>query len=166
MEEMPMFHQLLTPVANNLFLSFLVGLIPILVVLVLLGIVRLPAWQAALAGLIAGLIIAIAVWQMPLNLAASSTLNGFAFALVPVMWIVWNAMWLYNVTVRSGKFDLFRRWMIYNVPPDRRILLLLVAFSFGALLAGVAGFGTPVAICSALLVTLCFPPVETVTLTF
>ncbi len=131
-----MFHQLLYPVANNLFLSFLVGIIPILVVLILLGIVRRPAWQAALAGLIVGLIIAIAVWQMPVGLAFDSTLNGFVFALLPVMWIVWNAMWLYNIAVRSGKFDLFRRWMIYNVPPDRRILLLVIGFSFGALLEG------------------------------
>jgi lactate permease len=165
MEEMPMFHQLLTPVANNLFLSFLVGLIPILVVLVLLGIVRLPAWQAALAGLIAGLIIAIAVWQMPLNLAASSTLNGFAFALVPVMWIVWNAMWLYNITVRSGKFELFRRWMVYNVPADRRILLLIIGFSFGALMEGISGFGTPVAIGSALLIALGFSAIDAITIT-
>ncbi|TMD02687.1 MAG: L-lactate permease [Chloroflexi bacterium] len=160
-----MFHQLLYPVANNLFLSFLVGIIPILVVLILLGIVRRPAWQAALAGLIVGLIIAIAVWQMPVGLAFDSTLNGFVFALLPVMWIVWNAMWLYNIAVRSGKFDLFRRWMIYNVPPDRRILLLVIGFSFGALLEGVAGFGTPVAIASALLFGLGFPAIEAVTLT-
>jgi L-lactate transport len=160
-----MFHQLLAPVANNLFLSFLVGFLPILAVLILLGIVRRPAWQAAFAGLIVGFIIAVAVWQMPINLAVTSTLFGFAFAILPVMWIVWNAMWLYNVTVRSGKFDLFRRWMIFNVPPDKRIFLLLIAFSFGALLEGVAGFGTPVAICSALLVALGFPAVEAVTLT-
>ncbi len=77
-----MFHQILQPVANNLLLSFLVGFIPILVVLVLLGIIRRPAWQAALAGLIVALIIAIAIWQMPVDLAATSTLNGVAFALV------------------------------------------------------------------------------------
>ncbi len=160
-----MFHQLLVPVANNLFLSFLVGFIPILVVLILLGVVRLPAWQAALAGLVVGLIIAIAVWQMPVGLAANSILNGFVFALLPVMWIVWNAMWLYNITVRSGKFDLFRRWMIFNVPPDKRILLLIVGFSFGALMEGIAGFGTPVAIGSALLIALGFPALEAITLT-
>ncbi|MFL5657189.1 MAG: L-lactate permease [Ktedonobacteraceae bacterium] len=160
-----MFHQLLAPVAGSLFLSFLVGFIPILVVLVLLGVVRLPAWQAALAGLITGLIIAIAVWQMPVSLAASSTLNGVAFALFPVMWIVWNAMWLYNVTVRSGKFELFRRWMVYNVPPDRRILLLIVGFSFGALMEGIAGFGTPVAIGSALLIGLGFPALDAIVIT-
>ncbi len=160
-----MFHQLLEPVGGNLFLSFLVGLLPIVVVLVLLGIMRRPAWQAALAGLVVALIIAVAVWQMPINLAASSTLEGVAFALFPVMWIVWNAMWLYNVAVRAGKFDLFRRWMIHNVPADKRILLLLIGFSFGALMEGVAGFGTPVAIGSALLISLGFPAIEAITLT-
>jgi L-lactate transport len=160
-----MFHQLLVPVANNLFFSLLVGFLPIIVVLVLLGVVKLPAWQAALAGLIAGLLIAIFVWGMPVDLAATSTLNGMAFALVPVMWIVWWAMCLYNIAVRSGSFDLFRRWMIYNVPADRRILLLIIGFSFGALMEGVAGFGTPVAIGSALLISLGFPVLEAVTLT-
>ena len=160
-----MFHQILAPVAGNLFLSFLVGLIPIAVVLVMLGILRRPAWQAALSGLIIGLLIAIGVWQMPLGLAASSTLNGMVFALLPVMWIVWNAMWLYNIAVRSGKFDLFRRWMVYNVPADKRILLILIGFCFGALMEGIAGFGTPVAIGSALLIALGFPALEAITLT-
>jgi L-lactate transport len=160
-----MFHQLLVPVADNLFLSFLVGFIPILVVLILLGVVRRPAWQAALAGLVIGLIIAILIWQMPVQQAVSATLNGFAFALVPVMWIVWCAMWLYNVAVHSGKFDLFRRWMVYNVPPDKRVLLLVIGFSFGALMEGIAGFGTPVAICSALLIALGFPVLDALALT-
>ena len=160
-----MFHQILAPVAGNLFLSFLVGLIPIAVVLVLMGVFRRPAWQAALAGLIAGLIIAIGVWQLPAGLAVGSTLNGMAFALLPVMWIVWNAMWLYNIAVRSGKFELFRRWMVYNVPADKRILLILIGFCFGALMEGIAGFGTPVAIGSALLIALGFPALEAITLT-
>ncbi len=160
-----MFHQILVPVADNLFLSLVVGFIPIIVVLVLLGVVRRPAWQAALAGLVVALLIAIFVWGTPINIAASATLNGIIFALLPVMWIVWNAMWLYNVAVRSGKFELFRRWMIYNVPPDKRILMLIIGFSFGALMEGVAGFGTPVAIGSALLIALGFPVIEAVTIT-
>jgi L-lactate transport len=160
-----MFHQILIPVAGNLFLSLVVGFIPIIVVLVLLGVVRRPAWQAALAGLVVALLIAIFVWGTPVNIAASATLNGIVFALLPVMWIVWNAMWLYNVAVRSGKFELFRRWMIYNVPPDKRILMLIIGFSFGALMEGVAGFGTPVAIGSALLIALGFPVIEAVTIT-
>ncbi|WP_376795919.1 L-lactate permease [Thermogemmatispora sp.] len=160
-----MFHQLLTPVANNLLLSFLVGIIPIAVVLILLGVIRLPAWLSALAGLIVGLLIAVFVWQMPFQLAASSTINGMTFALWPVMWIVWNAMWLYNVAVRSGKFELFRRWMVHNVPADRRILLLIIGFSFGALMEGISGFGTPVAICSALLIGLGFEPLDAIVMT-
>jgi L-lactate transport len=160
-----MFHQILAPVAGNLFLSFLVGLIPIAVVLVMLGILRRPAWQAALTGLVIGLIIAIGVWQMPAGLAASSTVNGMIFALLPVMWIVWNAMWLYNVAVRSGKFELFRRWMVFNVPADKRILLIIIGFCFGALMEGIAGFGTPVAIGSALLIALGFPALDAITLT-
>jgi lactate permease len=159
------FCQPIQPVADNLFLSFIVGLIPIAVVLVLLGVVRRPAWQAALAGLIVALIFAIFIWGMPVDLAATSTLDGFAFALLPVMWIVFNAMWLYNITVRTGKFDLFRRWMIHNVPPDKRILMLIIAFSFGALLEGIAGFGTPVAIASALLIALGFPVLDALVLT-
>jgi len=164
-EETRMFHQILSPVAGNLFLSFLVGLIPIAVVLIMLGILRRPAWQTALAGLVIGLIFAIGVWQMPVGLAASSTLNGMIFAILPVMWIVWNAMWLYNIAVRSGKFELFRRWMVYNVPADKRILLILIGFCFGALMEGIAGFGTPVAIGSALLIALGFPALEAITLT-
>src|SRR5260370_25311100 len=96
-----MFHQILAPVAGNLFLSFLVGLIPIAVVLVLMGVFRRPAWQAALSGLIVGLIISIGVWQLPAGLSARSTLNRIAFALLPRMWIVWNAIWLYNISVLS-----------------------------------------------------------------
>src|SRR6266567_6647267 len=130
-----------------------------------MGVFRRPAWQAALAGLIVGLVIAIGVWQLPTGLAASSTLNGMAFALLPIMWIVWNAMWLYNIAVRSGKFELFRRWMVYNVPADKRILLILIGFCFGALMEGIAGFGTPVAIGSALLIALGFPALEAITLT-
>lgn len=164
-EAMSMFHQILTPVVGNLFLSFLVGFVPIIVVLVLLGVVRRPAWEAALVGLVIALLIAVFVWGMPIALAASSVLNGMVFAIIPVMWIVWNAMWLYNVAVRSGKFDLFRRWMIHNVPADKRILMLIIGFSFGALLEGIAGFGTPIAIGSALLIGLGFPVLDALAIT-
>ncbi len=74
-------------------------------------------------------------------------------------------MWLYNVAVRSGKFELFRRWMVHNVPADRRILLLIIGFSFGALMEGISGFGTPVAICSALLIGLGFEPLDAIVMT-
>ncbi|WDM02965.1 L-lactate permease [Alicyclobacillus cycloheptanicus] len=142
--------------------SFLVGMIPIAVVLVLLGIVRTPAWIAAISGLVVGFIIALAVWKMPAHLALSAVGNGVVFALWPVMWIVFAAMWLYNLSQRTGAFDQFRQWMYHYATADRRIQVLIIAFSFGALMEGIAGFGTPVAIASALLVGLGFPVLDAV----
>ena len=160
-----MFAQLLTPVGDSLFLSFLVAAIPVAVVLVLLGIVRRPAWQASLAGLVVAFLLATAVWAMPVNLAASSVVNGIVFALWPIMWIVFNALVLYNVAVASGRFDAFRDWVITRLPNDRRVVLVVIGFCFGALLEGVSGFGTPVAITSALLILVGYAPVEALTFT-
>lgn len=155
-----MFNQLVTPVAESLGLSFLVAAIPIIVVLVMLGVLRRPAWQASLAGLIIAFVIAVTVWQLPTNLAVSSTLNGATFALWPVMWIVFNALVIYNIAVNTGRFDAFRAWVIANLPNDKRIVLVVIGFSFGALMEGVAGFGTPVAITAALLIALGFPALD------
>jgi lactate permease len=155
-----MFHQLLTPVGNSLTLSFLVALLPIATVLILLGILKRPAWQAALAGLIVGLIIAIGVWKLPANIALASAANGGVFGLWPVMWIVINALFLYNISVTSGRFDAFRAWVVKNLPADRRVVLVVLGFCFGALLEGIAGFGAPVAITSSLLIVCGFPALE------
>ncbi|MGF6921111.1 L-lactate permease [Paraburkholderia sp. 40] len=155
--------QPLTPVSNSLLLSFVVAAIPIVVALVMLGILRRPAWQASLAGLITGLVIAVAIWGMPAGLAFNSVAAGMALALLPVMWIVFTALLLYNIAVKSGRFDQFRQWMLDHLPDDRRLVLLVVAFSFGCLLEGISGFGTPVAITSALLVGLGFPTLEALT---
>ncbi|MFY9643326.1 MAG: L-lactate permease [Rhodomicrobium sp.] len=155
-----MFSQLLTPVSDSLGLSFLVAVLPIVTVLILLGLLRLPAWLAALAGLIVAFIIAITLWGMPLPLALNSVANGAVFALWPVMWIVINALLLYNVAVRSGRFDAFRNWVASYLPNDRRVVLVVVGFCFGALLEGVSGFGTPVAITSSLLILVGYPPLE------
>jgi lactate permease len=155
-----MFHQLLTPVDNSLTLSFLVALLPIATVLVLLGVFKRPAWQAALAGLVVGLIIAVTTWQLPAPIALSAAANGAVFALWPVMWIVINALFLYNIAVSSGRFDAFRAWVVHHLPNDRRVILVAIGFCFGALLEGVAGFGTPVAITSSLLIMCGFPALE------
>ncbi len=160
-----LFAQPLTPVANSLLLSFLVAVIPIAVALIALGVLRRPAWQASLAGLVAGLAVAIGAWGMPVGLAFNAVGAGMALALVPVMWIVFNALLLYNIAVKSGRFDQFRQWMLDNLPDDRRLVLLVVAFSFGCLLEGISGFGTPVAITSALLIALGFPALEALTYT-
>jgi lactate permease len=155
-----MFQQLLTPVGDSLGLSFLVAILPIVAVLILLGVLRRPAWQAALAGLVTGLIVAVAVWKMPVGLALDSVAAGAVLALWPVMWIVVNALLLYNIAVRSGRFDAFRHWVINHLPNDRRVVLVVIGFCFGALLEGVAGFGTPVAITSSLLILVGFPALE------
>lgn len=160
-----MFNQLITPVGDSMALSFAVAAIPIAVVLILLGVIRRPAWQAAGAGLLTGLIVAITVWQLPTAQALSSVANGATFALIPVMWIVFNALILYNITVVSGRFDAFRAWMVEHLPNDRRVVLVVIGFSFGCLLEGISGFGTPVAITSALLITLGFPALEAVVFT-
>src|SRR5271154_6784234 len=160
-----MFKQLLTPVADSLPLSFIVAAIPVAAVLVLLGVMRRPAWQASLAGLIVGLIIAIAVWDFPASLAFNSVAAGAVFALWPVMWIVVNALLLYNIAVESKRFDAFRDWILKHLPNDRRVVLVVIGFCFGCLLEGISGFGTPVAITSALLILIGVPPLEALTMT-
>ena len=155
-----MFHQLLTPVGNSLALSCLVAILPAFTVLLLLGVLRRAAWQAALAGLIVGLIVAVLPWEMPLGLALNSVYNGAVFALWPVMWIVLNGLLLYNIAVHSGRFEAFRSWVVTHLPHDRRVILIVIGFCFGALMEGIAGFGTPVAITSALLILLGFPQLE------
>ena len=160
-----MFHQLLQPVSDSLLLSCLVASLPIVVVLVLLGVVRLPAWQAALAGLTTALAVAILVWKTPVHIALGSIAAGATFGLWPVMWIVLNGLVLYNVIVASGRFDAFRTWMIENLPNDRRVVLVVIGFCFGCLLEGVAGYGLPVAITSSLLIALGFPPVQALVVT-
>ncbi|MDR5812899.1 L-lactate permease [Caballeronia sp. LZ033] len=160
-----MFHQILTPIAHSLFASFIVAALPILLVLVLLGWARRPAWQASLAGLVLGLIIAVAGWHFPVGLALDSVAAGAVFALWPVMWIVFAAILLYNIAQRSGRFEAFRLWMVDNLPNDRRIVLVVIGFSFGALLEGISGFGTPIAITSSLLILLGFPTLEALTFT-
>ena len=155
-----MFQQLLTPVAGSLPLSFVVAALPVVTVLVLLGILRRPAWQSSLAGLVVGFIIATAVWALPASLALNSIAAGVVFALWPVMWIVVNALLLYNIAVESKRFDAFRAWVLNHLPNDRRVVLVVIGFCFGALLEGISGFGTPVAITSSLLILVGFPALE------
>ncbi len=160
-----MFQQLLTPVAGSLWASFVVAALPIVTVFVMLGILRRPAWQSSLAGLVVGLLVAVGPWHVPAGLALDAIAAGVVFALWPVMWIVVNAILLYNVAVTSGRFDAFRRWVLLYLPDDRRVVLVVVAFCFGALLEGIAGFGSPVAIASSLLILVGFSPLEALVFT-
>ena len=160
-----MFKQLLTSVGGSLPLSFLVAVLPIVVVLVMLGVMRRPAWQASLGGLAVAFVISVLIWRFPARLALDAIAAGAVFALWPVMWIVFNALLLYNIAVTSGRFDAFRDWVLDHLPNDRRIVLVVVGFCFGCLLEGISGFGTPVAITSALLILVGYPPLEALTFT-
>src|SRR5919202_333433 len=150
-----MFEQVYEPVAGSLALSTLVALIPIAVLFVLLAILRVAAQWASLASLAVALIIAVVVYGMPVGLALDSTLFGAAFGLFPIVWIVINAIFIYNVVVETGQFDVVRN-SLATLSNDRRIQVVLVAFVLGALLEAIAGFGTPVAITGAVMAGLGF----------
>jgi lactate permease len=145
------------PVANNLALSALVAALPVVVLLGLLGLLRVRAHYAALAGLATALLVALLVYGMPVPMATAALVNGALFGLFPIGWIVLMAMFVYDLTVATGQFELVKG-SIAGMAFDRRIQVLLIAFSFGAFLEGSAGFGTPVAICAAMLIGLGFRP--------
>ena len=142
---------------HSLVSSALIAVIPLAVVLVLMGIFRKGGLLSAASGLATALILAVAVWQMPPSLAGWSIAYGFAFALWSILWLVFNALWLYNLSMGTGSFDRLRLWIQQHASGDPCIQATLVAFCFGALLEGSAGFGAPVAITAFLLVGLGFP---------
>jgi lactate permease len=149
------YEQVYEPVAGSLALSALVAAIPIIVLFVLLAGIRVAAQWASLATLAVALVIAVLVYGMPVDLAINSTLLGVAFGLFPIVWIVLNAIFIYNVIVETGHFDTIRD-SLAGVSNDRRIQAVLIAFVFGALLEATAGFGTPVAITASLMAGLGF----------
>lgn len=154
-----MYVQELEPVAGSLGLSALVAALPLVIVLILLGGVRLKAHLAGLIGLLAAALVAWLAYGMPLGQTVSSAAQGAVFGLFPILWIVVNALWVYRMTVRTRHFDILRR-SFGRLSDDPRIQALVVAFCFGALLEALAGFGAPVAICSVMLVALGFDPVR------
>ena len=155
---MPTFEQIYTPVAGSLLLSTLVAAIPIVVLFVLLAGFRVAAHWSSLVSLGLALVIAVAVYGMPPLLALNSTLMGIAFGVFPIVWIVINAIWIYNLVVESGQFDVVRN-SLAGLSNDRRIQVVLIAFILGALLEATAGFGTPVAITAAIMAGLGFEAV-------
>jgi lactate permease len=140
-------------------LSTILAALPLVILLGLLALRRVPAHMAALAGLAASLAVATAMIGMPVPMAGRAALLGAAYGLLPIGWIVLNVMFLYRVTEERGVFIALQR-AITNVTTDRRLQLLLVAFCFGAFFEGAAGFGTPVAVTGALLIGIGFPPLE------
>lgn len=146
-----------TPVLDNLLLSALIAALPVVVLLGLLGFFHVRAHWAALAGLATALLAALFVFGMPAQKAFAATLNGAAYGLFPIGWIIIGAIFVYDITVRTGKFEVVKQ-TVANLADDRRLQLLLIAFSFGAFVEGAAGFGTPVAVTAAMLIGLGFRP--------
>jgi lactate permease len=157
-----MYRQILDPVAGSLGWSSLFASLPLLTLFVLLGVLRVRVWLAAFVALAVALGIAVLVYPMPVGQALLSGSEGAAFGFFPIMWIVINAIWIYSMTVQTGHFDLLRR-SFARVSDDQRIQAVIIAFCFGALLEALAGFGTPVAITSVMLMALGFRPLKAAT---
>ncbi|WP_068186981.1 L-lactate permease [Mycobacterium sp. UM_CSW] len=154
-----MFQPDFTPVAHSLGWSAAVAALPLVIMFVLLGGLRVRAPIAAAVGVGTAALIAWGVYHMPVAQVADSAVLGFAYGMFPIMWLVLNAIWIYNLTVQTGHRDVLCRSMA-SISPDHRIQAVIVAFCFGALIEGLAGFGTPVAITSLMLVALRFSPLK------
>ena len=145
------------PVGGSLGVSAMVAAIPILVLFVMLGVLRKPAWMAALSALVSALIVALAAYGMPPQLAIIATIYGAAFGIFPIAWIVFASIMLYRLAVETGKFEIIKD-SVGGLTNDRRLQAMFIAFSFGAFIEGAAGFGAPVAISGAMLAGLGFNP--------
>jgi lactate permease len=154
-----MFQQILDPIAGSLVLSALCAALPLVLLFVLLGVFKVRAPKAALASLALSLVLAIVGWQMPVNQALSATAAGVFYGLFPILWILVNALWIYRLTVATPWFEVLGR-TIRSISNDLRILAILIAFCFGALLESLAGFGAPVAISAAMLMAAGMKPLK------
>ena len=152
-----MYKQIFDPVNHSLGTTSLFAVLPLLVLFLLLGVFNVRAHWAAMVGLATSIVVALVVYSMPIGQAADSAFEGAMFGLFPIMWIVVNAIWIYTVTVKTGHFDVLRR-SFATVSDDHRVQSIIIAFCFGALLEALAGFGTPVAITSVMLVALGLKP--------
>ena len=154
-----MYRPVLDSVGGSLFLTAILAMLPLLTLFILLGVLRLTAWKAALVSLAVSLAVAIFAYGMPAGQALLASTEGAAFGFFPILFIVINAIWIYNMTVVTGHSDVLRR-SFAKISDDQRIQAVIVAFCFGGLLEALAGFGTPVAITSVMLMGLGFRPIK------
>ncbi|SOX54324.1 L-lactate permease [Mycobacterium ahvazicum] len=154
-----MYRQILDPLAHSLGLSSLVAASPLAMLFVLLGVLRLRAWMASLISLAVAMAIAVSLYRMPIGQVLLASGEGAVFGFFPILWIVINAIWVYQMTVQTGHFDVLRR-SFAGISDDHRIQAIIIAFSFGALLEALAGFGAPVAVTSVMLLALGFKPLK------
>src|SRR5919199_2900078 len=153
------FHQGYQPIGDSIVLSAIVAGIPLYILFIMLAVLRLPAWLSAVTAMLSAALVAFLGWHMPAHLTVSATTEGMAFGLWPISWIVLNAVFFHNLTIASGDFDVIRR-SLTRLTEDRRVQAPMVAFSFGALIEGIAGFGAPVAISASILAGLGFEPIS------
>jgi len=153
------FTQPLAPIAGSLALSALLAAVPLVLLFLLLGVFKIKAWLAALIGLAASILVAIIGWGMPAAMAFSATAEGAFYGAFPIMWILVNAIWVYQLSVITGWFESLGS-LIRSISNDQRILAILIAFCFGALMEALAGFGAPVAISAAMLMAAGMKPVK------
>src|SRR5438477_6711052 len=144
---------------GNPFFSTAVASLPVVVLLCSIALFKIRIHFAALSGLLVALLVAIFAYGMPLKAAGATTLYGAAYGLFPIGWIIFNLIFLYQLTVQKGLFDVLRG-SLASLAPDPRIQVILIAFSFGAFFEGAAGFGTPVAVTAAILIQLGFKPLQ------
>jgi lactate permease len=154
-----MYRPVIDALSGSLALTAIVAMLPLLTLFVLLGVLRMAAWKAALVSLVVSLVVAIVAYSMPIGQASMAGIEGAVFGFFPILWIVINAIWVYNMTVVTGQFDVLRR-SFAKVSDDQRIQAVIIAFCFGALMEALAGFGTPVAITSVMLIALGFKPIK------
>ncbi|MEU6023043.1 L-lactate permease [Micromonospora sp. NPDC048871] len=159
---MRVYRPILDPLADSLALSALVAGLPIVTLFLLLGVLRVRAWLAALGALAVALLVSVLAYSMPTGQALLTASQGATFALFPLVWTFGTAIWIYRMTVTSGHFDVLRR-SFARVSDDQQVQALVIAFCFGSLLEGLAGQGTPVAITTVMLLALGFRPMKAAT---
>jgi lactate permease len=153
------FKQITDPLLGSLALSAICAALPLLLLFILLGVFRVKAPKAALASLLLSMVLAVIGWQMPLGQMLSATAAGALYGLIPILWILVNALWLYKLTVATKWFEVLGR-ALGSITNDHRILAILIAFCFGALMEALAGFGAPVAISAAMLIAVGMKPLK------
>ena len=153
------FEQILNPVGGSLAISAILAALPLLVLFVLLGVFRMKAYQAGVISLVLSILLAVIAWRMPVDQVVAATGLGAFYAIFPILWILINALWIYKLTVATPWFEVLGR-TIRSISDDLRILSILIAFCFGALLESLAGFGAPVAIAAAMLMAAGMKPLK------
>ena len=153
------FEQILNPAGGSLGLSAALAALPLILLFVLLGVFRMKAYQAGIISLVLSILLAAVAWRMPVEQVAAATGLGAFYAVFPILWILINALWIYKLTVATPWFEVLGR-TIRSISDDLRILSILIAFCFGALLESLAGFGAPVAIAAAMLMAAGMKPLK------